>query len=201
MAEGHFALIIANSEYKDPDLHTLLAPQPDAIALEKVLKDPKIGDFEVKVLPNKSYSEVGLEIEIFFDDRRPDDLLLLYFAGHGIKDKQGRLHYAVVDTRSKYLNSTSISSDFVNRMMFRSMSRRKILLLDCCNSAAFERGMVPMGDKEIGTGNYFDLGRGTVVITASDATQYSWEVDIVKGEGRRSIFTLIDVPADGVTVR
>jgi uncharacterized protein YjbI with pentapeptide repeats len=192
MPERRFALIIANSEYKDPDLRRLLAPQPDAEALAKVLKDPKIGEFEVKVLLNEHSYEVGLEIEIFFDDRRPDDLLLLYFAGHGIKDEDGRLHYAVVNTCRKRLDPTSISADFVNKKMDRSMSRKKILLLDCCNSGAFARGMVPMDDKMIHTGEYFRGGRGMVVITASDERQYSWEVDDLlpdRSAGRRSIFT------------
>jgi len=177
MSENRFALIIANSEYQDPDLRKLLTPRLDAKELEEVLKDPEIGAFEVKVLLNEHSYKVNEEIEIFFHNRNPDDLLLLYFAGHGIKDEEGKLYFAVVNTRRKILSATSIPSDFVNRIMLRSMSRKKILLLDCCNSGAFGRGMVPMGVS------------GTAVITASDAMQYSWEVHDLKDEGRRSIFT------------
>ena len=103
MAERRFALVIAKSDYQDPDLQRLLAPQTDAKELEQVLSDPKIGGFEVKVLTNEPYYKANEEIEIFFDDRSREDLLLLYFAGHGIKDIEGRLHFVVVNTRRKYM--------------------------------------------------------------------------------------------------
>ena len=66
MDEKRFALIIANSEYQDPDLQKLLAPSLDAEALAKVLGHPKIGEFGVKALINKRSSEVNEEIDIFF---------------------------------------------------------------------------------------------------------------------------------------
>lgn len=50
MDEKRFALIIANSEYKDPDLPKLLTPSSDAEALANVLRDPKFGELEVKAL-------------------------------------------------------------------------------------------------------------------------------------------------------
>jgi hypothetical protein len=74
--------------------------------------------------------------------------------------------------------------------MLRSRSGSKILLLDCCYAGAFERGMVVKADKKIHTGDYFNQGHGRVVITASDAMQYSFEEDDPpKGKGQRSIFT------------
>jgi formylglycine-generating enzyme required for sulfatase activity len=41
----------------------------------------------------------------------------------------------------------------------------------------------------MGTGEYFKEARGQVVLTASDALQYSFEGDQIKGEGVRSVFT------------
>src|SRR5947208_2913147 len=70
-----------------------------------------------------------------------------------------------------------------------SRSSRQILLLDCCYAGAFERGMLLRADEEIHTGEYFEQGRGRVLITASDAMQYSFEEDNLKGQGQRSIFT------------
>src|SRR5438093_8510164 len=102
MPERKFALIIANSEYQDQDLRKLLSPSMEAEALERVLGDSEIGGFEVKALVNKRSYEVNEEIEIFFADRMREDLLLLYFSGHGIKDQEGRLYFATVNTRRKY---------------------------------------------------------------------------------------------------
>jgi uncharacterized caspase-like protein len=188
MPERRFALIIANSEYQDPDLRKLLAPPVEAEELAKVLRDPEIGDFEVDALLNKHSYEVNEKIEMFFSDRDREDLLLLYFSGQGIKDEEGLLYFAAVNTRRKYVSSTSIPAEFVNERMRRSRSRQ-ILLLDCCYSGAFERGMRVKADKTIHTGDYFNQGRGRVVITASDAMQYSFEGDDLEGRGQRSIFT------------
>ncbi len=188
MAEKRLALIIASYQYEDPDLRQLIAPAQDAEALSRVLGDPAIGGFEVQICLNKPSYEVNQQIEAFFDDRKRDDLLLLYFSGHGIKDEDGQLYFATADTRRKRLRSTAVWANFVNDVMRRSRTRRQLLLLDCCYSGAFARGMVARADKEIGTKEHFE-GRGRVVLTASDAMQYSYEGDKIEGEGVRSVFT------------
>jgi streptogramin lyase len=198
MTGGRFALIIATSEYEDADLRKLVAPAQDAEALARILKDPKIGSFETKILLNEPHYRINQEIELFCDDRHRDDLLLLYFSCHGIKDRDGQLYFASIDTRRRLLNSTAISSNFVNDIMRNSRSRQQVLLLDCCFSGAFARGMIAKStDKQIHTADYFTLeehgsqGRGRIVLTASDAMQYSFEGDKLKGVGERSLFTHI----------
>lgn len=68
------------------------------------------------------------EIEDFFMDRNSDDLLILYFSCHGIKDMNGKLYFASVDTRPKRPLSSLISADFVNEVMKNTNSRRQVLL-------------------------------------------------------------------------
>ena len=92
------ALIVASDRYADPGLRRLWAPAADAQALARVLRDPKIGGFEVRILLNESAHVVNLAVEDFFADRRPDDPLLLYFSGHGLKDSDGELYFAAQNT-------------------------------------------------------------------------------------------------------
>jgi hypothetical protein len=73
--------------------------------------------------------------------------------------------------------------------MTSSRSRRQVLILDCCHSGAFARGMVAKGGESVDIRNRFD-GRGRVVLTASNATQYAFQGDEIVGEGTRSVFTL-----------
>ena len=188
--EKRLALIIASYEYQDPDLRQLVAPAQDAEALARVLQDPAIGGFEVQTLLNEPAHTVTQAVEAFFTDRRRDDLLLLYFSGHGIKDEDGQLYFATAQTRRKLLRSTAVSANFVNDEMRRSRSRRQVLLLDCCYSGAFAKGMLAKAGTDIGTGERFE-GRGRVVLTASDAMQYAFEEDRVEGEGARSVFTRV----------
>lgn len=188
MVTNRHALIIATYQFEDPDLKQLLAPAQDAEALGRLLRNPAIGCFEVKTLLNEPSHKVKQAIESFFADRKRDDLLLLYYSGHGVKDEDGELYFATHDTRRKILESTSVRANFVNRMMGRSRSCKQVLLLDCCYSGAFARGMVAKAGGDIGTKERFE-GHGRVVLTASDAMQYAFEGDAIKGQGVRSFFT------------
>jgi photosystem II stability/assembly factor-like uncharacterized protein len=191
MSETKTALIIANYRYEHSDLRQLVAPAQDAESLARVLADRDLGGFEVRTLINEPSYKLNLEIEDFCENRKRDDLLLIYFSGHGIKDADGQLYFATVDTQLVQHNvrrATAVSAQFVNQVMSRSRSRRQVLLLDCCYSGAFKHGMLAKGDKRVGAGEQLE-GQGRVVLTASDALQYSFEGEHIEGEGVRSIFT------------
>lgn len=189
MAEGRSALIVAVSEYQDAGLRQLVAPAQDAEALARVLGDPAIGGFAVQTLLNQPSHQVNREIEAFFANRARDDLLLLYFSGHDLKDEEGRLYFATPDTDRKFLRTTAVAATLINEVMHHSRSRRQVLILDCCYSGAFARGMTHRANGTVGAGEYFREGRGQFVLTASDALQYAFEGDAVSGEGVRSVFT------------
>jgi uncharacterized caspase-like protein len=192
MEERRLALLIANSNYTDPALSRLIAPADDAADLAQLLESRDICGFEVQTFHDQPADKLRREIERFFvSEKRHDDLLLLYFSGHGIKDLDGQLYFAAVDTELDHhqiLQSTAISAKFVNEVMTRSRSRRQVLLLDCCHSGAFREGMLAKGPETAGVPEQLQ-GQGRVVLTASNALQYSFEGDTVHGTGKRSIFT------------
>jgi uncharacterized caspase-like protein len=183
------ALIIGNSEYDDQTLARLKAPEADVAGLADLLHDPAIGGFaEVEALVNRPFSEVHPAIAGFFADKRPDDLLLLYFSGHGVLDPQGRLYLGLKNTRRTLLSGTAIASGFIKEQMDDSRSRRQVLMLDCCHSGAFARGAKGALGAQAVTDATFE-GHGRVVLTATDITQYAWEGDQVIGETANSLFT------------
>jgi Caspase domain/WD domain, G-beta repeat len=184
------ALIVASHEYQDAALRRLRAPAHDAEALARVLSDPTIGDFEVRTLLNEPQHAVSEAVEEFFRDRKPDDLLLLHFSCHGVKDEGGELYFATSNTKLHLLGATAVAAEFVNRCMNRSRSRRVVLLLDCCYAGAFERGMVARADRNVAIPERFG-GRGRAVITASSAMEYAFEGDELAGAAapRLSLFT------------
>lgn len=185
-----YALIIASHEFADPGLSSLRAPAHDAARLGEVLADPRIGAFHVRTMINSSAAEVNEAVEDFFADRDPDDLLVLHFSGHGVKDEAGELHFATSGTKLSRLAGTAVSADFVARRMNRSRSRRIVLLLDCCYSGAFGRGMVARAGGSVGLEEQFG-GSGRAVITASSAMEYAFEGAAVadSSEGEPSVFT------------
>ncbi|TDO43328.1 caspase domain-containing protein [Kribbella sp. VKM Ac-2527] len=187
-AAQRLALIVATSAYEDDGLAQLVSPAHDAAALAGVLADPAIGGFAVTSVLDAPSGQISQTIEDFAAERDRGDLLLLYLSCHGLKDEQGRLYFAARDTRRDRLRSTAVPAGFVNDVLFDCRSRCKVLLLDCCYSGAFARGLSVKADPSVHTSDHFDA-RGLVVLTASDATQYAFEGDNLVGRATPSIFT------------
>ncbi len=173
-ARTRSALIVAGDEYRDPGLRRLRAPARDAEALARVLGDPAIGGFHVRTLLNEPTHVVSEMVEEFFTDRAPDDVLLLHFSCHGVKDDNGELYFATPTTKLNRLGATAVSAEFVSRRMSRSRSRRMILLLDCCYAGAWARGALPRAGVGVHVEEQFG-GHGRVVITASNAMEYAFD--------------------------
>jgi len=184
-----YALIIGNNKYHDPKLAQLKTPAADSQALARVLDDKTIGSFdEVTPLINQTETRIRRAISTFLTNKKPDDLVLLYFSGHGILDDRGRLYLALKDTQVNLLKATSIPSSFIADEMDSCRSKRQILVLDCCHSGAFGRGT--KGEQKAVTETTFEgSGFGRVVLTASDSTQYALEGDQVIKQTELSLFT------------
>lgn len=182
------ALLVATYEHQDSGLRQLTAPAHDAESLASVLRDPDIAGFEVTTLINQPHHRVGEAIGDFYRDRRRGDLTLLYFTGHGLKDDSGRLYLAMTNTRRDSLLFTALPAEHIDQAMEGCPSRQKVLILDCCYSGAFPPGRLSKGDPAVHTLERFQ-GHGRTVLTASDATQYSFEGDRALGQATQSVFT------------
>ena len=185
------ALIIGNSDYEEPKLAKLVKPGRDAQGLADILLAPDIGGFdEVKLLVDEPEAALRRAITRFFAQKQRDDLLLLYFSGHGVLDDQGLLYFAAHDTEYDALSATAIPASFVRQEMDRSYSRRQVLILDCCNSGSFGRGGSKGVGESVGTAAVFEVtGYGRAVLTATDSIQYAWENNEFVGKAEYSVFT------------
>ncbi|MET0491776.1 MAG: caspase family protein [Actinoplanes sp.] len=170
------ALIIATENYDETDKFSQLpGTTQDAEDLQRVLGDPRVGEFHVTVLHDAAVRDAGVEVHQFFSHAEPDDLLLLHISGHGMRDENGDLYFVNADTEQDSLWATALAARDVSREIRNSAARRIIVLLDCCYSGAFvrqdgARGPVVPGDLDD------DLrGRGQVIITASTAVQHAFE--------------------------
>ena len=156
--------------------------------LARVLQDAEIGAFEVELSADEPEHVLRRRVGRFFADRGRDDLLLLHFSCHGLKDDSGQLYFAAADTEVEHLEATAIPAEFVSRQMTRSRSRKVVALLDCCYSGAFARGLQFRAGAEVDVEDHLG-GHGRVVITASSAMEYAFEGDELSGEGKPSVFT------------
>jgi hypothetical protein len=200
MAGRRIALLVSTSTYDDPTFRQLKSPAADIAALSGILQDPGIGGYEVQLLSDAPSYKVNQAVDRLFADARRDDLILLYFSGHGFRDDGNRLFMVMRDSlmmqgesQSTLLASTAVSAQFVRDQLERCRSRRKIIILDCCYAGAFPAGATKDAGK-IDVMSEFG-GRGSVVITASSALQYSFESDgdeaisEISGNAKPSVFT------------
>ena len=172
------ALLIGVSEY-DRALSPLPAAANDVEAMRRVLADPKLGGFDqVKVLANPDCQSMKDEIETLFTGCSQDDLVLLFFSGHGLKDNKNKLYFATRITRKNakgdLSQSTAVSAQFIHEIMGYSRAKQQAIILDCCFSAAFDPALQAQDDGS------FDLqgqlgAEGRVVLASSNATQYACE--------------------------
>jgi branched-chain amino acid transport system substrate-binding protein len=174
-----YALLIGVSEFP-PGLKSLPSVVSDVNAMEEMLRDAEIGDFtNVKQLLNPKPQPMREAIEELFANREREDLLLLYFSGHGITDENGRLYLSTHETRKnangELIKATAVEARIVQDRMTESRSRQQVLILDCCYSGAFAEGMSAKDDGVVDIKNQLGSGQGRAVLTSSTSIQYSFE--------------------------
>jgi len=172
------ALLVGVSEY-EPGLNPLPAAVKDIEAMRRVLSAPDLGGFdEVKALGNLDSQTMQYEFETLFSSRSKDDLVVLFFSGHGIKDDSGRLYFAARNTqknaKNELIRSTAVPASFLHEVMNGSRAKRQAIILDCCFSGAFDPALIARDDSSVDLQGQLGA-EGRVVLTSSSSTQYSFE--------------------------
>jgi WD40 repeat protein len=176
LSGSRLALVVATGTYADLGLRQLRAPAQDAEDLAQVLAAPDIGGFAVTTVIDQSAHQIRLAVEDFLAGRGTGDLVLVYLSCHGLLDVRRRLYFAATDTRKDRLGATGVEAAWVLDQLEHCRARRQILILDSCFSGAFAHGA--KGEADLGLQERFlGQGRGRVVLTASTATEYSFEGD------------------------
>ncbi|AXS39292.1 SUMF1/EgtB/PvdO family nonheme iron enzyme [Breoghania sp. L-A4] len=194
MGEKH-ALLIGMDFFQDERLSRLLAPKDDVYALRETLLASKIGAFSsAEVLFNSELVAVQRALHQLFDERAPDDLLFLYYTGHGLIDTDGALHLSLHNSDARTPSIGSLEAEFVRKRMRASHAEAQIVVLDCCHSGAFMGGAKRGANEPAVTAQTFDTeGRGHYILSACTATEFAFEAGQLR-EGDpdarpRSIFT------------
>jgi hypothetical protein len=170
------ALLIGNSTYPadEHNLQTLNGPVKDIAALNRALIDPGTGlfdDTDVTLLPEATSNRALRALGRFFASANREDVLLVYFSGHGKLDQSSRLHLCMQDTDSTDLLSTAVSSARINEFAEASRARNVVIVLDCCHAGAF-RG-ADLGQAVAGPGRY--------VLTSCRGTQLANDASVENG--------------------
>jgi hypothetical protein len=149
------ALLIGNSVFDDGSLNRLNAPTKDVSRVHHALIDEATGLFEdenVRLVTDRTSADILDEVYQLFESATKDDLVLLYYSGHGVLDRYDNLYLAGRDTRPDRLLVTGVGNTRVNEIIEQSAVGRTVIVLDCCASGMFKGGRV--GRQLAGKGRY-----------------------------------------------
>jgi hypothetical protein len=171
------ALLIGVSDFADERLARLNAPVNDVTALHGILQDGTRGNFAtVELSLNEDFLAIRDRLSRFFHDRAPDDLLLLYYSGHGILGRGNRLFLASNGSNLDTPRSRSISAQEIRDLIEESRAQRQIVVLDCCHSGAFaEHAKTGAAAPAVTAETFSASDAGLYVLTAADALQFAWD--------------------------
>jgi len=179
MPEGRHAVLIGCSEFpKAPrELARLRCPENDVDGMHEILTARPWGLFgeqQTHVVKNKTHDEILFKIEEVLNNATKDDMVVIYYSGHGRCDDQGWLYLAALNTDTRYLSSTSVPAQLIKSSIENCASSKVVLILDCCFSGAVGKVFLRGGGVD-GELRHISEGRGTFILTASTKLQTARE--------------------------
>ncbi|HEY4193135.1 MAG TPA: SUMF1/EgtB/PvdO family nonheme iron enzyme, partial [Mesorhizobium sp.] len=176
---GAYALLIGISRFDDPKLAKLNAPREDVEAFAGVLSDPARGGFDnVATCLDQDLQTIRKQLaKLLLSGRNPNDMVLLYYSGHGIMTMGQRLFLATGQSSFDQPEADSLSALEMRDWLERSRAGKQVVILDCCHSGAFADGA--KGVVQTVTGDTFasDNAEGQYVLTATDALQFAYDAN------------------------
>lgn len=130
-------ILMGTSEYNDEAIPDLLAAETSLRDLRILLSDPTFG-----IVPEENCITLLNEGDIRLLGRRlrsaiseAEDLLLVYFAGHGlIGGKRHELYLGLPDSEWNEPEFTSLEFEKLRSAVLNSHATTKVIILDCCFS-------------------------------------------------------------------
>ncbi|RFU38143.1 hypothetical protein DZF91_29250 [Actinomadura logoneensis] len=169
------AVLVGTAEYRDPAFPRLPAAANSLAGMRAVLTDPALcgwpdGRVTVESDPSDWRALVRRTRAVA---RETEDVLLLYFVGHGVVLPNGELCLALADTEADDPDLTGLEYRRVRDLLRDSPAAAKIVILDCCYSGRAIEALsaASPGDAADTVADATDV-RGVYTLTASDHTAH-----------------------------
>ncbi len=151
------AVIVGVNRPADRKVQPLRYAEKDALAVAKLLTDPRIGTFheddvELFLGPKATASAIKRALRTAAKQAEPSDVLLVYFAGHGVlADRRDTDPYlATCDLVVDELDAEperGLRMGFLRRDVFTKTAGSSFLILDCCHAGSFATDDVLAADE------------------------------------------------------
>lgn len=174
-------LLVGAGRFDSPLLSDIPSVVKGLTAVRLALTDPQTGVFSgdpsnCRVLPDPARQSEFFDA-FFASSAEASDVLLVYYAGHGLLDQAGYLHLAVAESKPRQPVGNSVEFDKVKRRLETCPARLRILILDCCYSgqAVGRQAVSPaMDDATQAVAQIVDTdASGMYVLTSADREKES----------------------------
>jgi hypothetical protein len=182
--DKRWAVVIGVGQYEAEDIPDLDYAPSDARAVRDFLQSDAAGPFdEVLYLEDEQATGAAMReaLFVFLQQADWDDLVVIYYAGHGAPDpgRPGNLYLLPTDTRLDALAATGFPMWDVKTALRRQIAAERVIVIaDACHSAGTADGAtVGGGDSNEIAGGFQQLFSPSrrLMMTAADTNEFSLE--------------------------
>lgn len=137
----YYALVVGNNSYRDSGYATLQSAVNDANAVADLLRS-RYG-YQATVVLNAGRLEMLTALNEMRETLKPEDNLLIYYAGHGEIDGEGQGYWVPTDGVPGNPKSW-ISNRAVSDILDTLAARHVLVVADSCYSGTMTRASVPI---------------------------------------------------------
>jgi hypothetical protein len=204
--DKRWAVVVGVGEYRSEDIPDLEFAAADARAVKDFLESDAAGPFDdVLYLENEAATGSAMReaLFVFLQQADWDDLVVIYYAGHGAPDpgRPDNLYLLPTDAELGSLAATGFPMWDVKTALRRQIAAERVLVIaDACHSAGTADGELvgAAGSNPIAGGfqGLFTPSR-RLMITAADTNEYSLEDARWGGHGVFTHFLLEGLRGEG----
>ena len=190
-ASVRYAVVIGVSHYRDSRIRNLKYADRDAEAIRDFLLDPRGGGVPRANLlylenENATYANIHSALFDFLTKPGPNDLAIVYFAGHGTPDpkRPDNVYMVGYDTDIERIGGTAVPMWDLQASYERTIHSNVVTFVDACHSGGAKDQLANLSNQ-----NWIKLGYGKqrAVMTASEVNELSTEGE--KWGGGHGVFT------------
>lgn len=139
----YYAVVIGNNSYRDSNYAALKSAANDANAVADMLRS-RYG-YQTSLVLNGSRLEILTALNEMREKLKPEDNLLIYYAGHGEVDSAGQGYWVPSDGAAG-ANKTWISNAAISDILNTIAAKHVLVVADSCYSGTMTRASAPTFD-------------------------------------------------------
>jgi len=137
-----YLITIGVSDYKNPvfNLEYAAKDAQDIITLFNKGKNKVFGKIHnITVLNKDATASNVLKLKTQLETTKVDDVVILFFAGHGVLDSELNYYLATTEIEIENISNTALRYDYLEGLFDGISARRKVIVIDACHSGEVDK--------------------------------------------------------------